>query len=413
MGIKMIPPGVHIIHYSPAGAGHRVIAPRTSLFTWTKPQDIIIYRWDKENEGLAEVSDQEHRQYSTGVRRLDFDKNLAPYPHNLLKTWKGLTPHITPEVLNRLEPIQRFRIAPKASLKPKGNSSSTSKAPASETAQHSEDTKATGSMETEKPELNSGGDTKATKPTEEKNPNLKIAPSVIRRRFYSKIPNTRDAGAAERKVLQGELEKARAHLEDLRASPTCTAQAMENAQKAMRRAQLNMRKCMAVTTATNLDKSPVLGKLISTGWKGNQFGVLGEVEFAFCSFLLGESLEGLEQWKHLTRMLCSCDTAVDTKQDLFAAFTRLLSAQFRSLPKDFFSDALSSENFLRSCLRDYLEILEDSPKRSAELRKEEAQLRALLKSKFGWSLKSELERELDGPVVVNLTEQMRKELKLS
>ncbi len=49
-------------------------------------------------------------------------------------------------------------------------------------------------------------------------------------------------------------------------------------------------------------------------------GVLGELQFAFICFLMGQSFDGFEQWKQLIAVLCSCEEAMQKYPDLFYNF---------------------------------------------------------------------------------------------
>lgn len=49
-GLKMIPPGVHFIHYS-AVSKDGSTAPRTGFFHYFKKGEIIIKKWDNSDEG--------------------------------------------------------------------------------------------------------------------------------------------------------------------------------------------------------------------------------------------------------------------------------------------------------------------------------------------------------------------------
>lgn len=45
---------------------------------------------------------------------------------------------------------------------------------------------------------------------------------------------------------------------------------------------------------------------------------LGELQFAFICFLIGESLEALEQWKKMVTLVCSCEDALLTHPKFFS-----------------------------------------------------------------------------------------------
>eukprot|EP00465_Bigelowiella_longifila_P015635 CAMPEP_0185256628 /NCGR_PEP_ID=MMETSP1359-20130426/5717_1 /TAXON_ID=552665 /ORGANISM="Bigelowiella longifila, Strain CCMP242" /LENGTH=192 /DNA_ID=CAMNT_0027841291 /DNA_START=105 /DNA_END=683 /DNA_ORIENTATION=+ len=191
-----------------------------------------------------------------------------------------------------------------------------------------------------------------------------------------------------------------------------------------------MRDMLSAVTSSNLDKTPILIKLIEKNWGGMEYAkkVLGEVEFAFCSMMFGESIEGLEQWKKLTRLLCSCDKGVDILPDLFTEWTEVLLCHLKALPADFFIDELSKDNFLKGCLKDYLEILDDSSGLPLRQKKAKACLQSTLNSKFGWRFCTRFQRlhsrdskdhdvgieaeNEDGAVVVQLTQKQLEELNL-
>eukprot|EP00466_Bigelowiella_natans_P002597 jgi/Bigna1/91941/estExt_fgenesh1_pg.C_1330001 len=487
MGIKMIPPGVHIAHYCPSDNRNQASAPRTSLFFTVKPRQILIYRWNNELECLVDLPDQERRQYETGVRRLDFDRNLAPYPVNSLMRWQHLTKHVDAQVVARLAPVQRFRPLP-----PRTHSNTDKKKKnGNMEMDHEEDMKIMrGDEEVDNPMTASGRN--ATKPllhqnpprqklqqkmerermeekeeeeeevTNEKNKKSKKKASVSfvnLRRFYSKIPQdstTSGEGVRARKQLQHKINELKEWILKMEMSPMIrmkdeeeeeedTKQVLkqggsplpssqpplelESARKQLKAKEDLMREMLSAVTSSNLDKTPLLIKLIEKNWGGIRHAkrVLGEVEFAFCSMMFGESMEGLEQWKKLTRLLCSCDKGVDILPDLFAEWTEVLLCHLKALPADFFIDELSKDNFLKACLRDYLEILEDSSGLPSRQKKAKACLQSTLNSKFGWRFRTKFERlhsgdskengvtieaEEDGAVVVQLTQKQLEELNL-
>lgn len=51
-GLKMIPPGIHFIHYS-AVSKDGCTAPRTGFFHFFKPKEILIRKWDNDDEGIS------------------------------------------------------------------------------------------------------------------------------------------------------------------------------------------------------------------------------------------------------------------------------------------------------------------------------------------------------------------------
>lgn len=64
----------------------------------------------------------------------------------------------------------------------------------------------------------------------------------------------------------------------------------------------------AMRTKLHLDKTAMLEFLTRNRFQGDMAFILGEMQFAFLSFLLGQSFESFDQWKALVQLLCSCGT---------------------------------------------------------------------------------------------------------
>ena len=73
--------------------------------------------------------------------------------------------------------------------------------------------------------------------------------------------------------------------------------------------------------------------------------MLGELQFAFITFVLGENFESFEQWKSLLMLICSCREAMTTTQrrDLYFRLIPVLYAQIEQLPEEFFIENNESE----------------------------------------------------------------------
>ena len=61
---------------------------------------------------------------------------------------------------------------------------------------------------------------------------------------------------------------------------------------------------LETTTNINLDKTPVLMRVMANEYKNSPTGILGEIQYSFVSFLLGENLDSFEQWKKLINLFC-------------------------------------------------------------------------------------------------------------
>jgi len=138
---------------------------------------------------------------------------------------------------------------------------------------------------------------------------------------------------------------------------------------------------------------------------------LGELQFSFVCFLMGHAFDGLEQWKRIIELLCSCDDAVHdiSLVDLFRGFVVVLHDQLSVVPSDFFHDELSGNNFLRQQLISWFEIvgvsdLDQHENQSSTVDRmiveTTIQLKKLLWERFQVSLE-DLEEMEDAPMIVD------------
>ena len=143
-GVKMLPPGPHLVSYNAASRGGAELAPTTSFFVHAPARSVLVRRWDAGAELLAELEEDEvtspcckfhhfcakrylrpcqkgpggavrtlrpapcgqAERYVAGVRRFDFDAGLAPCNLAAYAQWRALSGHLTPAVLARLSPAQ-------------------------------------------------------------------------------------------------------------------------------------------------------------------------------------------------------------------------------------------------------------------------------------------------------------------
>lgn len=144
-------------------------------------------------------------------------------------------------------------------------------------------------------------------------------------------------------------------------------------------------------TALNMDKTPVLDKVIATEHNGQEGDFLGELQFAFVCFLLGQSFESFEQWKQMLALALSCVEAVlDAKREKFwLAFLDVLRAQLLEAPDEFFIDIVEGNNFLHQSLCDFFEIVEDENTPPSILTAS-AEFREFVEDRFGIPFDPEL-----------------------
>jgi hypothetical protein len=80
--------------------------------------------------------------------------------------------------------------------------------------------------------------------------------------------------------------------------------------------------------------------------------LLGELQFAYIGFYVGESYECFEQWKELIMLVALCQDAFGDAQyyELFYNFLRIFHYQLKAAPSDFFCE-FTDANFLVHCIK--------------------------------------------------------------
>ncbi|XP_027079429.1 uncharacterized protein [Coffea arabica] len=104
-GIKMIPPGVHFVYYSASNREGNQFSPIIGFFVDAQPSQVIVRKWDKNEERLTKLSEEEEERYGDSVKRMEFDRQLGPYTLSAYGDWKRLSNYITKDTIERIEPI--------------------------------------------------------------------------------------------------------------------------------------------------------------------------------------------------------------------------------------------------------------------------------------------------------------------
>ncbi|XVF81878.1 hypothetical protein PTKIN_Ptkin15bG0191100 [Pterospermum kingtungense] len=317
-GIKMIPPGVHFVFYSSSTRDGKEFSPIIGFFIDAGHSQVVVHMWDKQEERLLKVSEEEEERYSQAVRNLEFDKHLGPYDLNQYADWKRLSNYITKSTIERLEPIGgEITVTYESGMK------STHKS----------------AMERALDEhlMNSKFSTPAEKPPK-------------RGCYYTPIPRV-----IKRKGIESE--------------------------------QL---------TSLNLDKAKLLETLLAKDYGGSEDSLLGELQFAFVAFLMGQSLEAFMQWKSLVSLLFGCiEAPFRTRSHLFTKFIKVIYYQLKyGLQKDR-SDAeagasalddswFSSDSFLHHLCKDFFSLVQDASVVDGDLLSWTRKLKELIENSLGW-----------------------------
>ncbi|ONM18939.1 AAR2 protein family [Zea mays] len=104
-GMKMVPPGAHFVYYCSPNRHGNEFAPTVGFFLTTHQSEVIVRKWDVQEERLIKLSEEEDIRYSEAVRHFEFDDQLGPYNLDSYGDWKQLSDYLSPNVIERLEPI--------------------------------------------------------------------------------------------------------------------------------------------------------------------------------------------------------------------------------------------------------------------------------------------------------------------
>ncbi|XP_021919236.1 protein AAR2 homolog isoform X2 [Zootermopsis nevadensis] len=155
----------------------------------------------------------------------------------------------------------------------------------------------------------------------------------------------------------------------------------------------------AEITHHSLDSTYVLETMVAK--YARPVDIVGELQFAFVCFLVGQSLEAFEHWKRLVGLLCSCDDAVSKRREVYDEFLSALEAQLVEIPEDFLVDIVASNNFVYHSLRSLFRTLQLNEIVDGRLKSKAKRFQDRLTAKFMWDFTGlEQEEDDEAPVVV-------------
>ncbi len=142
----------------------------------------------------------------------------------------------------------------------------------------------------------------------------------------------------------------------------------------------------------SLDKSALLEKILSKFKSPNEF--LGEFQYTFILFLIGEVYEALKQWKDIFILITSSEDLINKKnlEKFFCDFIEIIYNQLRLFPDDLMHDIILDNNFLKRYLTNFLLF---EKKEMKNFSKRQKLLKAFVEEKFGYKIKSEEERIIE------------------
>ncbi|KAA8530638.1 hypothetical protein F0562_005428 [Nyssa sinensis] len=322
-GIKMIPPGPHFVYYSSSNRDGDEFSPIIGFFIDASPSEVIVRKWDQQEERLVKLSEEEEERYSQAVKSLEFDRQLGPYTLSQYGDWKQLSNYITKSIMERIEPIGgEITVACESEMV--GNTPKTSM---------------------EKALAEQLCSSKFSRPLDK-----------YQRRgcYYTSIPRV-----VKHKEIRGQE-----------------------------------------LTSLNLDKTQLLESILTTDYGGAEDLLLGEFQFAFISFLMGQSLDAFLQWKSLVSLLLGCTEApLHTRSHLFMKFIKVIYHQLKyGLQKEHTDTVgaekgaftlldeswLSADSFLHHLCKDFFLLVLEAPVVDGDLLSWTRKLKELLEDTLGW-----------------------------
>ncbi|XP_044741037.1 protein AAR2 homolog [Chrysoperla carnea] len=101
-GVKMIPQGLHYIHFSSVG-NMGDVAPRTGFMHDFQRTEILLLKWDKKLEDIKPITDtNEIDTLRANLKNLD--RFLGAYPYDIFPKWKHLTTYLNNDIVKKLQP---------------------------------------------------------------------------------------------------------------------------------------------------------------------------------------------------------------------------------------------------------------------------------------------------------------------
>lgn len=322
-GIKMIPPGPHFVYYSSSDKEWNEFSPVIGFFIYASPSEVIVRKWDPNEERSVKLSEDEEERYSQAVKNLEFDKQLGGYTLNQYGKWKRLSNYITKDVIDRIEPIGG-EITVVNESDGNGNVAKTSM------------------------------DKALAEQLRESDFSRKVENFPRKGCYYTPIPCI-----IKQKGIQGH--------------------------------QL---------TSMNLDKTQLLESILMRNYGGSGDLILGEIQFAFIAFVMGQSLEGFFQWKSLVSLFLGCvEAPLHTRSQLFTKFLGVIYHQLKYGFQKEHTDSggsnrgafvmldeswLSSDSFLHHLCKDFFSLVLEATTVDGDLLSWTRKMKEMLKDTLGW-----------------------------
>ncbi|KAJ1675837.1 hypothetical protein EV182_000472 [Spiromyces aspiralis] len=371
-GIKLIPPGIHFIHYSTtADSGHSGM--RMGFFHDFREGEILVKKWNASEEQLYPGSgllENQVQEIKKGIRY--FDPNLGAYqfdpaPNSAHSRWVNLISHVTHDTLVRDLPSD-FQIS-----------------------------SATGSAyDVEEMEA-------------AKKKQARIAEAGVTSRTNEGQPAATDPDQVAATMTAAAVSRFRCEQQPMDSSNSLNFPLIDLVRSFPQNASPE------TITQYSRDKSWKLRSLLRRHFGNDPNQLLADLQLSFVILLIGQNFSAFEHWKRIVHLLTSCTEALGDErlqESLFVPFVSVLKAQLRECPQDFFINILSENNFISASLQRFVASIADLDKSLVNWGLVDAidDLRTFMQRRFSWTLLTmeeaqkvfDLEEGDDAPVVVDI-----------
>uniref|UniRef100_A0A0K0FLJ8 Protein AAR2 homolog n=1 Tax=Strongyloides venezuelensis TaxID=75913 RepID=A0A0K0FLJ8_STRVS len=136
---------------------------------------------------------------------------------------------------------------------------------------------------------------------------------------------------------------------------------------------------------SGIDNSMLLEQLLKNYKTDSEQKLLGEFQYSFVVFLLGQVYEGFEQWKKFLHLLSSVKSSLNKHISLYEKIFMALYYQILTCPDDFFNNVIEQNNFIRWVLRLLFANIEDHDILPEAFKAKSLKIRHLFEKKFSCS----------------------------
>uniref|UniRef100_A0A0N4ZKR9 Protein AAR2 homolog n=1 Tax=Parastrongyloides trichosuri TaxID=131310 RepID=A0A0N4ZKR9_PARTI len=138
-----------------------------------------------------------------------------------------------------------------------------------------------------------------------------------------------------------------------------------------------------VNKRAGTDNSCLLEELLKN-YKNNE-KLLGEFQYSFVVFLIGQAYEGFEQWKRFLHLFSTVKSILSSQVTLFDKIFMILYYQISTCPEEFFNEVIENNNFIRCTLSLLFINIEDSNNLPEAFKKKVCKIKCLFEKKFNCS----------------------------